>query len=289
MADRRMFTRDIFESSVMHNLGSSFPEYELEAQRVFECLILMVDDHGRGKLILQNIRMKAFVSAPNTFQKVSTELIRKWIEKLEIDGALEIYSIGGQEYYHLTGWDKYQSGKWYKKKSFLPSPPSESSRVSKNCRESVEQEKLSKRKGKEEKKRTSGIPDDSIDRKILIAFCKETVPQKCSSPAQLNKQVDSLDKLIRLDRSKIDVDGNYSAKTWEVEVYEVLRWARADITPRANGFCWSMNFQSIPRLRENGSDKYINMRAQFLSQKGGKKKIRMDDPGNYPQTGKTKL
>ena len=38
---------------------------------------------------------------------------------------------------------------------------------------------------------------------------------------------------------------------------------RSDNQPRKNGFCWSANFKSISRLRENACDKFLNAQGQF--------------------------
>ena len=75
MAEKRMIYRDIYESSIMHGLSESNPDYELESQRVFEALILSADDHGRGRLIYQNIRIKAFGSTPNRYIEMTSKLI----------------------------------------------------------------------------------------------------------------------------------------------------------------------------------------------------------------------
>lgn len=126
MADRRMFDREIFKSSVMVHLGCNNPNCGLAAQRVFETLILRADDHGRGRLIPEVIRMEAFASVPEEFAECEPSHIIAWIKQIEKQGALVRYEINGEQYYYLTGWDKYQRGGWQRAKSLLPEPPQES-------------------------------------------------------------------------------------------------------------------------------------------------------------------
>lgn len=292
MAEKRMITRDIFESSVMHSLSAGNPDFELEAQRVWEALILIADDWGRGRLIYQNIRIKAFCSAPNRYDKVPLELIEKWVKEIEGQKAIQIYEVDGDKYFYLTGWDKYQSGKWHKRNSMLPPPPGFPSRTSKKSPDKAAQVKGSK--GKENIK-SNVTPKKSVasrDKKELIKFCREIVPLKCSSPAQINKQVDALEKLTNYDKSKLDPECLYSAEAWKIEVFAVLRFARADTEGSGKWSGWSKNFQSIPRLREDGCDKYINIRVSYLDRqkrsKGGSGK-KIDDPGKFKKTGKTQL
>lgn len=120
MAERRMFARDILKSSVMCKLAELNPEKELEAQRVFEVLILFADDYGRGRVVINAIKAEAFGGTPNTYAKVTNEDIVKWLETIKKEGAIEIYQVGNQQYYQMTGWAHYQRGKWYKKDSNIP-------------------------------------------------------------------------------------------------------------------------------------------------------------------------
>ena len=123
MADRRMFSREIFKSSVMINLGRSYPEAALESQRVFETLILTADDYGRGRLIPEVIMVEAFVSAPAVLKIVTPDLIEAWISSIESQGAVITYEVDGDRYYQLTGWDTYQRGGWQKGNSNIPACP----------------------------------------------------------------------------------------------------------------------------------------------------------------------
>jgi hypothetical protein len=290
-----MFTRDIFESSIMHGLADKNPEFELEAQRVFEALILSADDHGRGRLILQNIRIKAFGSAPNSYIKVKPDQIEEWVNQIAEQGAIQIYEANGEKYYYLTGWEKYQSGKWHKRNSTLPEPPGFSSQTSKKLPEKVEQEKGSKGKKKEKAKKTSETPEQKALRKECVEFCREVVPKKCGIASQLKSQVDALIKLITSDQDKNDIEKLYSAEEWKERVFAVLRWAREDTADKHEGDerwdGWDKPFQSIPRLRDDSLDKFIKIEKSYSisekKKKGKKKKI--DDPTKFKETGKAKL
>ena len=118
-----MFSKEIFQSSVMVRLGYDNGDLGLEAQRIFATLILKADDHGRGRLIPEIIRGDAFLSVPDVFAKVTPKMVMGWIEQIEGEGALIVYEADGQRYYVLTGWNKYQRGGWQKATSLLPDPP----------------------------------------------------------------------------------------------------------------------------------------------------------------------
>lgn len=123
MANRRMFSREIFQSSVMVKLGCDNPGFGLEAQRIWATLILTADDYGRGKYIPGAIRGAAFGTTPDSFAKVNTEMIEKWTQQIVDEGALILYTIDGDQYFQLTGWNRYQRGDWQRGKSLLPAPP----------------------------------------------------------------------------------------------------------------------------------------------------------------------
>jgi len=87
------------------------------------------------------------------------------------------------------------------------------------------------------------------------------------------KQVDALDKLIRIDGFPQD------------EVFEVLRFARKDDF-------WNPVFQSIPRLREDGQKKFRNMRGQWLKAKtspGAVRKAMEDMDGKFKEDRQVQL
>jgi hypothetical protein len=111
-----------------------------------------------------------------------------------------------------------------------------------------------------------------------LAFVKELFPEDSHigwSDTEWAKQVDSLDKLIRLDGFV------------EEEVFAVLRFGRADDF-------WDGVFNSIPRLRESGQKKYRNMRGQWEKKRNGQAKSenlnkRMSDDSRFINPGVRKL
>ena|SRR3990167_155800 len=125
MANRRMFSREIFSSTVMLNLAAANPAHELAAQRVWEALILLADDHGRLRFDPAIIRMEAFKSTPNTHASVGLDLVSSWLTQLERDGCIAIYEAEGGRYCVLTKWDVHQGGTWRRANSDLPEPPPE--------------------------------------------------------------------------------------------------------------------------------------------------------------------
>ena len=292
MADRRMFSREIFQSSVMVRIGYDNGEFGLEAQRIFETLILKADDYGRGRFIPEILRGEAFLSVPNSFTKVTPEMIIEWVGQIEKQGAIRIYEFNGEKYYELTGWNKYQRGDWQRGESLLPGPEqlgncsgtvteqlgNSSGTVTEQLgnsdptvRPKVNKIKLKKRKEKKRKEKSENFP-------ILTDFVKEIFPNL--SENELNAQVGGLEKLIRIDRERIAPEKSLS--DWQSEVFSILRWMRADSEPR-NGFCWSSVFNSIPPLRvsKNGRacNKFINARAQWLKAKTkGKRTVTIIDP-----------
>ena len=137
------------------------------------------------------------------------------------------------------------------------------------------------------------MPEEKAFKKELLTFCRKIVPGKCTAPAQMKRQVDSLYKLIRTDQDTIDIERIYSADKWEKEVFAVLEWARADTEPVKKWDGWSKVFQSIPPLRDDNLDKYKKIRLSYLSDMKRKNKsgapAKLDDPDKFGPTGKTKL
>lgn len=133
------------------------------------------------------------------------------------------------------------------------------------------------------KKRNTKASKPTVYDASIIDFCREIVLLKCSTTAQLNIQCKALRSLLS-DLKKFYPSGQVDTKSWQEEVYAVLRWARSDTIPGSSGFCWNTVFQSMPPLRKNGLEKFINMRAAFLKSRPGykyrqakKSGIRMDD------------
>ncbi len=108
------------------------------------------------------------------------------------------------------------------------------------------------------------LPIESEFDVALIDFVNEILPGN-KSDAQLRKQVDALDKLIRIDREKVCPE--MKPDVWRAEVIAVLRYMRADTEPRGDFPGWSKVFNSIPRLRANGCEKYQNARGWYLARK----------------------
>lgn len=292
MAEKRMFMRDIFESSVMHVLSADNPEFELEAQRVWEALILSADDFGKGRLIYQNIKTKAFGSAPNRYDKITLEMIENWVKLIAKEKAILIYEVDGTQYYYCTGWEIYQSGKWHKRKSNLPDPPEIPSQISQKSPEKVGEVKESKEKKKEKSKKKTETSEDKALRNELIVFCRKIVPRKCGVATQLKKQIDALLLLITSDQHKVDIEKLYTAEKWKEHVFDILEWARKDVVEQKGTWTgWKKVFQSIPRLREDGCDKFNNMRESYLAETKKEKKSpkKIDDPDKFKKTGKEKL
>jgi len=127
MPERRMISRDIYDSSVAWTLGTQLEGYDgLKAQRVWEALILLADDYGNGKLIPAMIRKKAFASVPDVEKDVTEDDIIKWINLIEaMEKAVLTYEYAGQKFYTLTGWEHYQRGNWRPEESNIPLPPKE--------------------------------------------------------------------------------------------------------------------------------------------------------------------
>jgi len=79
--------------------------------------------------------------------------------------------------------------------------------------------------------------------------------------AERDKQVKALDGLIRLDHKHIG--SNYTKAAWEHEVFSVLKWMRSDVKASGTFPGWSAVFRSIPRLRVNACEKFLNAQAAY--------------------------
>jgi hypothetical protein len=122
MVDQRLFNRDMLQSSLFYQIGEAFPGRELHAQRMFEVLILLADDYGRGRFIPADIRTRAFASARTAFAEVSLDDIEKWMEVIEKNGSAYRYIVGEEVYFFMPKWCEYQTLN-YRKKSHIPEPP----------------------------------------------------------------------------------------------------------------------------------------------------------------------
>ena len=117
----RLINRKVLRSSLYYQLGESFPGKELHAQRIFQALILIADDQGRGRWIPEDIRMEAFASARTAFAEVAIEEIENWMEVIEKNGSAFRYEIGNERYFFLPKWYEYQHLR-YHKVSHIPPP-----------------------------------------------------------------------------------------------------------------------------------------------------------------------
>jgi hypothetical protein len=161
MVEMRLFHRDLLQSSLYYHLGEALPGRELHAQRVFETLILMADDYGRGRWIPADVRTRAFSSAPTAFAEVTLAAIDQWMSLIEREGSAYRYSImrfeglgvpcpsaafrtvayiadnteplfkddhaipNVENYFFLPKWFSYQKGQKYRRKSMIPGPSPE--------------------------------------------------------------------------------------------------------------------------------------------------------------------
>jgi len=124
MAERRMISTGIYDSSVAWNLGEKNPGLKgLAAQRILEILIFLADDHGRGRYMPGLIRTRAFSSIPDVLKKIAIGEVETWLKQIEAEGSIRTYEVDGQKYFTLTGWPHYQRGHWRPKQSNIPPPP----------------------------------------------------------------------------------------------------------------------------------------------------------------------
>lgn len=243
MADRRMFSREILKSSVMVKLGAQTDG--LEAQRVFETLILTADDHGKGRFIPAIIRGEAFISVPETFSKVTPEMIEIWCRQIEAEGALLIYEVGGQSYYKLTGWEKHQRGGWQPANSLLPDPGQTADGEQTDSGQGADgsptrdEVKLNKSKVKEKKKKAPILPD------WCAALVQECFPEASKREQDIYRQAKVIADLERLDGHP------------EAEICEVVRWGRADAFWQAN----LLSAASLRDKRDGITTKYLKIKA----------------------------
>jgi hypothetical protein len=274
MVDQRLFHKDILQSSLYYQLGESFPGKELHAQRLFETLILIADDYGRGRFIQADLRTRAFSSAPTAFANVSLDDIDCFMGIIEKNGSAYRYTIGLEVYFFMPKWFEYQALK-YRAKSHI-TPPSadllanlglflaDSGEIlplgEKNEDEldkNAPKRKRREEKSREEKKElTLNLSSFDLEYVNLVDELFPPADYKNWTPVQRLKQVDALDKLIRIDKFP------------QEEVFSVLRWMRSQTEPNGEFPGWSAVFQSIPRLRENGQRKYVSAKKQWEQTRG---------------------
>jgi len=238
MPERRMISRDIFDSSVAWTLGTTLKGYDgLKAQRVFETLILLADDYGNGKLIPELIRKKAFGSIPDVEKDVTSDDIIYWIRLIEEkEKAVLIYEVEGQKYYTLTGWQHYQRGNWRPTDSNIPKPPDDLINKSNVSNPKVfdslrDEEKKNIREGNKE----SDISEKTICRTSFPSDSKfyaavKTLFPEIKDEKAIQKQAAVLDEIERHDRMPLE------------GLLPILKWAKQDEF-------WKSVFLSCGKLR----------------------------------------
>ncbi|MBU1067003.1 hypothetical protein KKE60_04420 [Patescibacteria group bacterium] len=234
---------------MMVQLGCSNPGFGLEAQRVWETLILRADDYGRGKFLPGVIRAEAFGTVPDVFPTVTDELIISWVLQIEKEGAIQIYEHEGDKFYALTGWNRYQRGDWQRGESQLPEPPQLDNSDGTDAEQSATVRTKDKYKSKvkeksKEKEEREPPPSAYVD------FINEIFPDNSFTVGQMLKQCNALGKLID--------------KYGQEEVCAVLRWGSQDTGKHGDDFPgWKAVFHSVERLIKDGNQKYLNMRGGY--------------------------
>jgi len=89
------------------------------------------------------------------------------------------------------------------------------------------------------------------------------IPELENNKSALKRNLDALEKLFRLDREKICP--HYGPEQWKAHVIEILEWMAHDTEGNGKWKGWASVFSSIPRLRQNGCEKFISARRSFLS------------------------
>jgi len=122
MMDKIMFHTSIRKSSTANRLSLTFPDMEIQAQMIFESLLLMADSHGRVKIIPNMIKQEAFGFTRKAIFDVTEAFVVKVVKTLHDLGTLVYYEIDGECYAEFTKWNSYQK-LTYQKKSLIPDPP----------------------------------------------------------------------------------------------------------------------------------------------------------------------
>lgn len=300
MTDRRMISKDFLKSSIAWKAGGigEEPDEGLAALNVFLAMILLADDYGNGRYIPQMILIEALGSQPKVLDKYSGSNVEAWIKVFSEEGAIRIYEIDNQEYFSLTGWEHYQRGNWRPSESRIPRPTQEAfdkylisnGKVLDKSGESNGLKEVNKIefKGIESKedippesKATSGDVTTPVEKKpkkpkpALIDFdaVYTGIVERYFARIEIElneankiKQVDAIDKLVRLD--KFD----------STEVETTFNWLIMSNCTRAEW--WRGVTKSFITLRENRKGvkcyKYLNLRAAFEESSGNSQA-----PGNY--------
>lgn len=302
MAKRRMLNRDIMDSTVMLNLAASNPDYELESQRIWQTLILLADDHGRGKYIPLIIKLKAFGGTPRTHSNITVEMVENWVRQLVDEGCIVIYEIDGGKYFILTKWWIHQDGVWNPGPSLLPEPPTEVLNLCWYQTKDGPAQGLSPGEGKPKKDKKPPKLESKSNPKLDLTLDPESNSKsnpELDPPQRKGKEIKG--KEIKGKESKkasksYDLDGfflelieftyemfpkeshlGWKKLDWFNQVDALDKLIRIDKFPQDEVFkvlrymrgsdFWDRNFQSIPKLRANGQSKYRSARGQMKPEK----------------------
>lgn len=89
------------------------------------------DDHGRGRHEPRLIVADAFPMD----DEVTTEVVSRWMQALELAGVIRVYEVGGKRYFECVNWDEHQEPPYYKKtdvpdpSGVIPEPSKRSKKV----------------------------------------------------------------------------------------------------------------------------------------------------------------
>lgn len=88
------------------------------------------DDHGRGRYSPALITADAFPLD----DEVTSEVVGRWMQALEMAGVIRLYEVGGKRYFECVNWHEHQEPPYFKKTD-IPDPsgviPEPSKRVKK--------------------------------------------------------------------------------------------------------------------------------------------------------------
>lgn len=130
MARKRMLSPDIWESNSFSGLSDL-------AKLVFIGMISLSDDEGRGKANPSYIKSMLFPYDEN--RRVAD--VKSALLEIARCMSTQFYNVNGNDYYHLTNWEKWQNIN-RPTKSKLPAPPM--CGEGEEIKENPEEEKITK-------------------------------------------------------------------------------------------------------------------------------------------------
>lgn len=114
-------TRRMIDSSMWQN--EKFHELPLCARLLQISLINAADDQGRTKATPKYLKVQVF-----PFDEVSLDEIQQWLEIIQANGTIILYTAEGKQYAQLANWWKYQALQ-YAQPSQHPRPPGWQDRI----------------------------------------------------------------------------------------------------------------------------------------------------------------